>query len=65
MDPFIGSGQMAVAAIKAKRHYIGYDINEEYVKLAEKRIKEFEFDFKAPELFDAADKRYERLYRGV
>jgi len=65
LDPFIGSGQTAIAAVKTKRYYIGYDTNEEYVKLAEKRIKEFEFDVKAPELFDAADKRYERLYRGV
>jgi DNA modification methylase len=38
LDPFIGSGQTAIAAIKTRRHYVGYDINEEYVKLAEKRI---------------------------
>lgn len=47
LDPFIGSGQTAIAAIKTKRHYIGYDINEEYVKLAEKRIKEFCLEFNA------------------
>jgi DNA modification methylase len=41
LDPFIGSGQSAIAAIKTKRHYAGYDINKEYVKLAERRIKEF------------------------
>jgi DNA modification methylase len=28
-----------VAAIKAKRNYIGYDINEEYIGLAGDRIK--------------------------
>jgi site-specific DNA-methyltransferase (adenine-specific) len=39
LDPFIGSGTTAVAAIKLKRNYIGYDINEEYIKLAETRIK--------------------------
>jgi site-specific DNA-methyltransferase (adenine-specific) len=39
LDPFIGSGTTAVAAIKSKRNYIGYDINEEYIKLAETRIK--------------------------
>jgi len=43
LDPFIGSGQTAIAAIKAKRHYVGYDISEEYVRLAERRIKEFSF----------------------
>lgn len=43
LDPFMGSGQTAIAAIRSNRHYIGYEINEEYVKLAEKRIKEFLF----------------------
>lgn len=41
LDPFIGSGQSAIAAAKTNRHYVGYDINKEYVKLAEKRIKGF------------------------
>lgn len=41
LDPFIGSGQTAIAAVKSKRHYVGYDIDEEYVKLAEKRITDF------------------------
>lgn len=41
LDPFIGSGQMALAAMKTKRHYVGYDISPEYVSLAEKRIHNF------------------------
>lgn len=41
LDPFVGSGSACIAAIKAKRHYVGYDINKEYVKLAERRIKEY------------------------
>lgn len=57
LDPFIGSGQTAIAAIKTKRQYVGYDINEEYVKLAERRIKEFSTVFNAPKLFDSAQKR--------
>ncbi len=52
LDPFIGSGQAAIAAIKTKRHYVGYDINEEYVKLAEKRVKEFFIVFNSPKLFE-------------
>ena len=48
LDPFIGSGQSAIAAIKTNRHYIGYDVNEEYVKLAERRIREFFLNFNAP-----------------
>jgi len=50
LDPFIGSGQTAIAAIKTNRYYIGYEIEKEYVKLAERRIREFEKNFKAPRL---------------
>jgi site-specific DNA-methyltransferase (adenine-specific) len=39
LDPFMGSGTTAVVAIKTKRNYVGYDINEEYIKLANNRIK--------------------------
>ena len=35
----MGSGQTALAAIEAGRAYIGYEIKEEYAKLAETRIK--------------------------
>ncbi|MCX7855400.1 MAG: site-specific DNA-methyltransferase [Anaerolineae bacterium] len=38
LDPFMGSGQTAIAAIRTKRHFVGYDISEEYVRLAERRI---------------------------
>lgn len=41
LDPFIGSGTTALAAIQARRHYIGYEINKAYVRIAEKRIKTF------------------------
>jgi len=53
LDPFIGSGQAAIAAIKANRHYVGYDISEEYVRLAERRIKDFLIEFKSPKLFES------------
>lgn len=53
LDPFIGSGQAAIAAIKANRHYVGYDISEEYTKLAERRIKEYLSTSKSPTLFDS------------
>jgi site-specific DNA-methyltransferase (adenine-specific) len=52
LDPFMGSGQTAIAAVKTKRHYVGYDINEEYVKLARRRIKDFSLAFNAPKLFE-------------
>jgi DNA modification methylase len=40
LDPFMGSGQTALAALKAGRHYIGYEIYPEYVSLAQSRILE-------------------------
>jgi site-specific DNA-methyltransferase (adenine-specific) len=39
LDPFMGSGQTAIAAIKSDRHYIGYEIEEKYVALANQRIQ--------------------------
>jgi site-specific DNA-methyltransferase (adenine-specific) len=42
LDPFMGSGQTAIAALKSKRFYVGYEIIPEYVELAQKRIKAFE-----------------------
>jgi site-specific DNA-methyltransferase (adenine-specific) len=41
LDPFVGSGATCIAALKANRFYVGYDISDEYVKLAEKRVQEF------------------------
>jgi DNA modification methylase len=38
LDPFMGSGQTALAAIKAGRHFVGYELNSEYQSLANKRI---------------------------
>jgi site-specific DNA-methyltransferase (adenine-specific) len=39
LDPFMGSGQTAIASIQTNRHYIGYETDMKYVRLAEKRIK--------------------------
>ncbi|WP_457559412.1 DNA-methyltransferase [Candidatus Harpocratesius sp.] len=41
LDPFMGSGSTAIASLVSKRQYIGYEINHEYVELANKRIDEF------------------------
>ncbi len=40
LDPFIGSGTTAIGALNLNRNYLGYETNEEYIKLANKRIKE-------------------------
>jgi len=39
LDPFMGSGQTAVAALKSGRHFVGYEVNDEYVNLAWERIR--------------------------
>ena len=39
LDPFMGSGTTGVAALKAERKYVGYDIDPKYVELAESRLK--------------------------
>ncbi|MEQ9098584.1 MAG: site-specific DNA-methyltransferase [Imperialibacter sp.] len=39
LDPFMGSGTTAVSAIKSERKFVGYDISQEYVGLATKRLK--------------------------
>jgi site-specific DNA-methyltransferase (adenine-specific) len=39
LDPFMGSGQTAIAALKAGRHFIGYEISGEYSALANSRIQ--------------------------
>ncbi|HEX9645447.1 MAG TPA: site-specific DNA-methyltransferase [Acidimicrobiia bacterium] len=38
LDPFIGAGTTAVAARSAGRHFVGYEINPDYVAVAERRI---------------------------
>jgi len=40
LDPFMGSGTTAVATILTDRHFIGFEINEEYLDIAQKRIDE-------------------------
>lgn len=39
LDPFMGSGTTAVACIKEKRHFLGFELNKEYYDSACKRIK--------------------------
>ena len=39
LDPFMGSGTTAVVSKKLGRNYIGIELNPEYVKIAEERIK--------------------------
>ena len=42
LDPFCGSGTTGVSCLALKRKFIGIDNTEEYIVLAEKRIKKQE-----------------------
>lgn len=40
LDPFMGSGTTAISCINQNRKYIGYELHQEYIDMAEKRITE-------------------------
>ena len=40
LDPFMGSGTTALVALKHNRNYIGIELNQEYIKISEKRISQ-------------------------
>ena len=40
MDIFMGAGTTALVARKLGRNYIGIELSEEYIKLAEKRLRQ-------------------------
>ena len=40
LDPFMGSGQTAIAVAMSKRHFVGFETDPTYVELANQRIKE-------------------------
>jgi DNA modification methylase len=44
LDPFMGSGTTAVACINTNRNYIGFEINPDYYKTAEERIRKVKLD---------------------
>jgi len=38
LDPFMGAGTTALVSKKLGRNYVGFELNEEYKKIAEKRL---------------------------
>ena len=38
LDPFMGSGTTAKMALLNNRHYIGFDVSEEYCQIAQERV---------------------------
>ena len=52
LDPFCGAGTTGLVAKKLNRNFIGIELNEEYIKIAERRINQ-KF-----ELFDLEEVKY-------
>jgi len=40
LDPFMGSGTTAVAAVRTRRHYIGFETDQSYVDRSSERVAE-------------------------
>ncbi len=38
LDPFMGSGTTAIAALRTGRRFVGYEVSEEYLALAYRRL---------------------------
>ena len=41
LDPFMGTGSTALAAVKNNRHFVGYEVSDDYIELAKERLKAY------------------------
>lgn len=41
LDPFMGSGSTAIACVKTGRQFLGYELDEEYFNIANKRVERY------------------------
>jgi site-specific DNA-methyltransferase (adenine-specific) len=48
LDPFLGAGSTAIAATQLQRHFIGYELDASYARLAEERIRALSVDTTPP-----------------
>lgn len=54
LDPFMGSGTTAIACLKANRNYIGFEQEQKYIDIADKRIAH---ELSSPSLFFEEEKK--------
>ncbi len=51
LDPFMGSGTTAIAALSTGRKFVGYEINPDFVQKAEQRIQNFNAEQSQTDIF--------------
>lgn len=61
LDPFIGSGTTAVAAIELNRHYVGIELSAKYIEIAKHRVEVLGYQ---PPLFIVSDEEHNAEYTG-
>ncbi len=49
LDPFLGSGQVAVVSKQMKRHYLGFEVVKEYYAFCKQRLESNRYRIKAQE----------------
>jgi site-specific DNA-methyltransferase (adenine-specific) len=49
LDPFLGSGQVAVVGKMMKRRYVGFEIVDEYFRFAKERLEKDQYRIKSAE----------------
>ena len=64
VDPFMGSGTSAVAAVKCGLDYIGFDIDSDYRQFALDRIADFVQQLSAPEITEPVKKKSKAIKMG-
>jgi DNA modification methylase len=67
LDPLMGSGTTAVAAVRTDRHYVGYDTDPVYVERARERVDVERANVSArvpPDVSAARDLAHDFLVRG-
>jgi len=58
LDPFCGSGTTGVAALELGRNFIGIDLSEDYIRLAEKRMEQVQLNLvnEEPEVYQVGNR---------
>ena len=62
LDPFMGSGTTALAAMRTGRNFIGIEINQEYITVASERLRDAESENLFPAVIQGGKQFAEKLF---